>query len=795
MMRSMYSGVSGLRNHQTRMDVIGNNIANVNTPGYKKSRVVFKDAIYQATRGASAPTADSGGTNPMAVGLGMTIGSIDQLHTPAPTTTTNKTTDMAINGNGYFIVNNGNQSYYTRAGSFDFNKAGNLFDTSSGYLVQGWNADANNNYAITPTGDTKAINIAGYKDMKAKTTANSAMSGNLDSALNFQASRNEVQTLTFPTIPNGGAQGGTFTLTLDGKTTGLIQVGANGTTTASNIQAALEALSNVGTGNVSVSWDQVRGQYDITFQGALAATNMKPITFATPTSTETSKGGGGSNEKQTLSLAGATGGTFKLTYGASTTALITIDPTSAANTAGNIQTALNTVLSALVPGPPAGHATVTNVAGTDNYTVVFDAGAGVANTDVNLLTFAAVTGGNGALTTSTEGQTPLSILPINEVQTLDLTGATAGSCTLTYGGAGSVTINYGDNAGTIQSKLEGAYSALNGNITVTQVSATNGGRYNISFTGNLAGKNIDQMTINAGGLTGTGTVSTTTQGQPAGSPLAANCITTSKEVYDSQGNPVTMYYRFFKYEIVPGTNPGVTPVKQPVTRWACDVSTDALFENQSGFNANKHLRALDITGATAPSALTGDEKITRVYNINFDENGNIIDPTNANFTYNINRQIPPPGSGTSNLAVKIDMQKLSQYQASSSARVESQDGYAAGKMTSYTIGTDGTIRGVYDNGESRNLARVALRNFENPAGLQQMGGTMFSETPNSGGLAIGAAGQNGLGTIIPSSLEMSNVDLSEEFTDMIVTQRGFQANSRIITTSDEMLQELVSLKR
>jgi flagellar hook protein FlgE len=93
------------------------------------------------------------------------------------------------------------------------------------------------------------------------------------------------------------------------------------------------------------------------------------------------------------------------------------------------------------------------------------------------------------------------------------------------------------------------------------------------------------------------------------------------------------------------------------------------------------------------------------------------------------------------------------------------------------------------------LARLAIANFQNPGGLIQAGGSLFQVSNNSGDPLVGAPGDEGMGAIIPSSLEMSNVDLSEEFTDMIVTQRGFQANSRIITTSDEMLQELVNLKR
>ncbi|NLJ74416.1 MAG: flagellar hook-basal body complex protein, partial [Firmicutes bacterium] len=125
----------------------------------------------------------------------------------------------------------------------------------------------------------------------------------------------------------------------------------------------------------------------------------------------------------------------------------------------------------------------------------------------------------------------------------------------------------------------------------------------------------------------------------------------------------------------------------------------------------------------------------------------------------------------------------------------SQDGYTNGALESFAIDQNGRIIGSFSNGLTRALGQVALARFANPAGLERTGSTMFGETPNSGDAQIGAAGIPGFGSIAPSSLEMSNVDLSEEFTEMIITQRGFQANSRIITSSDEMLQELVNLKR
>lgn len=146
--------------------------------------------------------------------------------------------------------------------------------------------------------------------------------------------------------------------------------------------------------------------------------------------------------------------------------------------------------------------------------------------------------------------------------------------------------------------------------------------------------------------------------------------------------------------------------------------------------------------------------------------------------------------------IHLDFSAITQYAAEGESYLElNQDGYAKGDLVEVFFDTGGVITGVYSNGESRPLYRLVLANFANPEGLNNLGNTLFSESNNSGPAQLGLAGQGSFGTISPSSLEMSNVDLAQEFTDMIITQRGFQANSRIITTSDELLQELVNLKR
>lgn len=178
--------------------------------------------------------------------------------------------------------------------------------------------------------------------------------------------------------------------------------------------------------------------------------------------------------------------------------------------------------------------------------------------------------------------------------------------------------------------------------------------------------------------------------------------------------------------------------------------------------------------------------------LTFDPNGQLTGgakPPLVTFT-------PVAATGTGAFQVQMDFTKLTTFSADSSAKPTNIDGYSTGNLVTFNIGSDGIITGIYSNGQQQPLGLVALAGFENPAGLQKVGDNLFIPTTNSGDFKKGLkAGSEGVGTLNPGTLEMSNVDLSKEFTDMIVTQRGFQANSRIITTSDEMLQELVNLKR
>lgn len=180
MMRSLFSGVSGLKGHQTRMDVIGNNIANVNATGFKSSRVTFADTLSQTTSGASAPGETIGGTNPKQIGLGTGVASIDLLFTDGSIQSTGKNTDLCLSGNGLFIVKSGNETYYTRDGAFEFDAEGNYVLPGSGLFVQGWSGE---NGEINTTGAVGNITVKAGKSMAAAATTSATYENNLNSAL------------------------------------------------------------------------------------------------------------------------------------------------------------------------------------------------------------------------------------------------------------------------------------------------------------------------------------------------------------------------------------------------------------------------------------------------------------------------------------------------------------------------------------------------------------------------------------------------------------------------------------
>lgn len=253
-----------------------------------------------------------------------------------------------------------------------------------------------------------------------------------------------------------------------------------------------------------------------------------------------------------------------------------------------------------------------------------------------------------------------------------------------------------------------------------------------------------------------------------GDTAEAAQFSTPFTVYDSLGNAHELRISFWKGE--PGTG--------DTTDWTYRVEEKTIVDGKPVYSGD----TIADDGETGTISFTKDGKIV------------IPPPPDADSPSFPKIVITAPGA--EDIEVTPDFSAITQFAADCSVKPTNVDGYTTGNLVTFNIGSDGMLTGVYSNGQQQPLGLIALASFSNPAGLQKVGDNLFMPTTNSGDFTKGVpAGSEGVGNLSPGTLEMSNVDLSREFTDMIVTQRGFQANSRIITTSDEMLQELVNLKR
>ncbi|MDR0640021.1 MAG: flagellar hook protein FlgE [Spirochaetaceae bacterium] len=475
MMRSLFSGVSGLQNHQTRMDVVGNNISNINTTGFKKGRVNFQDMLYQQLAGAARPTEDVGGVNPKEVGLGMSVASIDTIHTQGSLQSTGVGTDLAITGNGFFVLKEGTNAYYTRAGTFSADEEGNLVNPSNGWFVQGWMAqEIDGTMVLDVSRDTENIVIpTGGKD-PARETKMVNFGCNLDKRT--------------PYIPAEGAN-------------------------------ELDIANGTWTTSIKI-YDRFGEEHTLRAQMTRVPDPTRPNDW----------------EVQ-----------------------LAVDPEGDPEPGAN---ALAVVVGLSEDEAAAG--------GPSNFFVRFD------------------------------------------------------------------------NNGTL-----------------------------LGFT---------------------------------------------DEVGNLIGNPDTTELRMW----------------------------------------------VEFTVMTAAPGEDG--------------------PARQGFWMNLG-------------AIGGFTNSMTQFAEKSSTKAFTQDGYTMGYLENFKIDSSGTITGVYTNGTNRTLGQIALATFSNQGGLEKAGETAFVVSNNSGDANIGPSGIAGKGKIIAGTLEMSNVDMAAEFVDMIVTQRGFQANSRTIQTADQLLQELLQLKR
>lgn len=555
MMTAFFSGVSGLKAQQTSLDVIGNNISNVSTTGYKSQRVSFSDLLSQTISGASSSTANKGGTNAKQIGLGVSVGSIDTLMTVGSTQSTGVATDVSISGDGFFIVSGGSSGEYqfTRAGNFDVDEDGNL--TVGGYKVCGWQEytiDADGNYVFNSDKAVESINLysdsynGNKKILAAQGTTAATFAGNLD------PSKSVVSGATLYNI------GDTSNLTFD------------------------------QTSTITV-YDAQGNNYDI-------AVNWKKCAIDSSTNQTSWYWEASSTEGMSISPA-------------SGYIVLNADGTVAENNSTAIGT--NTI-----PAASTIDTTVTNTTGYANSNIAAS------------------------------------------------TGLTAGAYTITVAAAASGTAD-----------------------------------------------SYDIMLTAADGTTYT--------------------------VTDSTDGAATFT-----------TAAGTVTLSAPAT----------LTEGSTTFNYT----------AESTNYYTKDTTPTLT-----------LTPTNGSVAA---------------FDVNMDFSDLLSYTSSTTSKVTgTPNGYESGELQSVSISSDGTIVGTYSNGQSQALAKIALATFTNPEGLEKVGSNLYAVSANSGNYTTVVAGSGGSGSLSAGTLEMSNVDLAEQFSNMMISQRAYQANSKVISTADEMLQSLINM--
>ncbi len=658
MLRSLFSGVSGMKNQQISMDVIGNNIANVNTVGFKASRVTFQESLSQVVQNGRSSTENLGGTNPMNVGLGVNVASVDKLFTQGNLERTGNTMDLAIEGDGYFVLSNGNQEFFTRAGNLNVDSNGNLVLGNTGYYVQGRMADSNG--AISSAAEIQNITLPFGQKAPAKATTTISFEGNLNSETDQKS--------------------------------------------------------------------QILGSDFSSYAGVTSAALAVPIDLT------------GANEL-TIAVDNDAGGTITETLTLTEASYGTVSELVAEI---NGQISGNTYLTGEVI------AELDDSGGTDKI-VIRTTDTGGSETNITLSGSATTPISLGTTTEyGTASTTPLADLSFfgSDLSTGDQIRING----TTYQGESVADVYTYADGDTVQDLLDAMNSVFSG----ASVTLSNDGMLRI--TDSVSGESKSTANLiyidNDTGTSSTLPVFNVTQeGVDAGTHSA------SMVTYDSKGEAHTVTINFTNISSEDDAD---------IWRWEAIVDDNEIIPSAG----NRGIIKFNPNGSLAYSQSDDGQSLT-------------FEPGDGASTMEIVLDVGTAGSFTG----------ITQLSNPMTAVATSHDGYSMGDLYNISFDETGTITGYFTNGVSQELAQVALATFNNQSGLNPVGENVFQVGSNSGQAVKGWAQSTIPAQITPNYLEMSNVDLTQEFTNMIVAQRGFQANSRVITTSDTLLQEVVRLKQ
>jgi len=675
---ALSAGVTGLQAHQKMLDVAGNNLANVNSTAFKATRITFAELLSETIKKASQPTSTIGGTNPQQMGSGVGISGISPNMSQGNLVNTGNPLDLAIEGEGYFVLSDGSQEVYTRAGAFAVDANSSLVDPSTGYLVQ----------RIGSVGVSEGFQTAGDSNihvpydvaMAANATSEIKVVGNLSADATLPTTQTNVLSSNVSYTTNNGTTATESTRIADlDQYTGTTF--SPGTITFSGYKPDGTALSN-----------------------AIPPVNlMMPITSSTTlgdvlTWLNTDENTPAVAEVQTLTPdALATAGTFTLTYNGETTGNIAFDaPTTGV---GSIQEALE-----LLPGVSAGDITVggtgLNVAGNTTFTFLNTAG------DVPMISFdfSALTGPTQAGSSIAETTTGRAVQ-----------GVLGGDATASLV-HGKIVIT-DSLAGFSKSDLAMTWSE--GDTLETPA------YFEIS---NVGGEEVKSVNIT---------------------------------VYDTQGGKHVLSGAFVRTD-TPNT-------------W--DMVLASITGNIYAITMDDR-RIEDISFAASDGSYSGLTGIDT-----------------AEFIITFGHDTANPQTITVEMGTTGQLDGLTQFAGTSTAVAREQDGYEAGRLSTVSVDSGGTLIGVFSNGIKKNIATLQIALFQNPAALESLGGGYFNFSANSGGAVATQALSGGAGSIHGGALEKSNADVANEFVTMIQAQNGFQASARTIKVANEILRELTNLIR
>lgn len=873
-MRSLWSGVSGLQAHQVAMDVEGNNISNVNTTGFKYSRADFGTMFSQTVKIATAPTDGRGGSNPLQIGLGVSVSSTTRIHSQGSVQTTDKNTDVAINGDGFFMVSDdgGLTRYLTRSGDFKLDAYGN-FVNNAGFVVQGWNINWDTQ-SIDSSRTPKNIFIDPGMHIPAAQSTEVAIKANLNSGLNIGTASRPLYSLDSMHGFNQKAgktkdENDTGTTQFYTTSKNSVEVTEKGVDAGSLFNAKGQGLNlrdgqgiwvsyadaKFGTNKVGVNafdlnlhqnqtaafWgnSNQKTKLDIVINGvAIQNDTIGSIdeaityinTFTAPTDTRDGTGvravknangsgidfvndnaAGTTDNMKNINLIVNTNNTagelwnavwnnnsqtFTFNQGnvqgipiinkngsslwTATNITFTPQPPQAATNVqltGKLDAQIITAHKYIYNSSPQTLPPLYNPDGGDQYI----SGNTQANADP---TWAGTTNAhiasrnyyNAVIKGSFLNTSIRTFHTTEDLRELLQRDARYG---VDYDGSGTfAAADVNENVKVVVNS-SGAFSFTNVNKT-TQSPQLSTGNNNpqgpLNFSSHNMNFNITAYTDKRGTVSTNDAFTKIFKGLdgsfPAGNQvkqselLKLSAFSAGLEIYDSLGSKHTLEVQFVKQ----------STTQDGGNEWQMIIRVPEPAE-------------INTTGEGPNNIVVGTAR--------FNNDGSLsnYNPRTINFS--------PNNGAAPNQQIKLSFgtsgsnDGLVSSNSASTLTGQATDGYPSGNLKPDAIRVDdkGNILGEFTNGKTFAVAKMAMASVANNSGLEEIGGNLFKVTANSGAIVVGEAGTGGRGEMKTSALEMSNVDLSRSLTELIIIQRGYQANSKTISTSDQMLQTLIQLKQ